>query len=252
MAPDHDSLRVRLLQVRERAAVRAEELESFRERCRLRPDQVLSTDVLTEPLDAGLLDGVDAVFIGGAGAYSVTRTYPFTAPLIRLLHASAERAIPTFGSCWGHQFLARAFGGEVVFDPDRSEMGTHAVRLTEAGQDDPLFGTLPQRFYAQMGHQDRVARLPDGAVELASNEVAPFQAFRLADVPVYGTQFHSELTAERERQRLITYQAYYSEVWDEGEFERTLASLRETPEIDGLLYAFLQHHCVEATSAFPR
>ncbi len=245
MAPSFDDLRVLLIQIRERPAVIAEEQDSFAERTGLRPEQFAVANALSEPLSPGLLGGVDAVMIGGAGAYSVTHTYPWTADLVGLCHACAEREVPLFGSCWGHQFVARAFGGEVVNDPEHAEMGTLAVELTEAGRADPLLGTFPQRFFAQMGHHDRVARLPDEAVELARNEVAPYQAFRLGGLPIYGTQFHSELDAERERQRLLTYRAYYPEMADEAVFERTLAGLRETPEVDGLLRAFLAAFAVE-------
>ncbi len=244
MAPTYDHLRVRLIQVRERPAVVREEQDTFVERCRLRPDQLVVTDALTDPLDAALLDGVDAVIIGGAGAFSVTQTYAWTAPLIQLVTACHDRYLPLFGSCWGHQFIARAFGGTVIQDVERAEMGTHDIELTEAGQADPLFGDFPPRFSAQMGHQDRISVLPANAVELARNATAPFQAFRIAGRPIYGTQFHSELDAERERQRLFAYRAHYTEAQSEAAFEQTVASLRDTPDVDRLLAAFLQRFAV--------
>lgn len=245
MAPSYDQLRVRLVQVRERPAVIEEERQTFLERCHLRPEQLLTVNALSEPLDEHLLDDVDAVMIGGAGAYSVTHTYPWTSALIRLVEGCYERRLPLFGSCWGHQFIARAFGGTVIKDVEHSEMGTHKVALTEAGCTDPLFYDFPRQFSAQMGHQDRVSILPSGAVELARNETAPFQAFRIEDRPIYGTQFHSELDAERERQRLIAYRAYYTETQSEAEFERTVAELHDTPEVDGLLSTFLLRFAVE-------
>ncbi len=245
MAPDLDRVRVRLVQIRTRAAVLAEERRSFLARTTLDERQLAVTNALTDPLAAALLDGVDAVLIGGAGAYSVTETYDWTPGLIDLCHACAERRVPLFGSCWGHQFIARAFGGEVVNDPDRSEMGTHTVDLTEAGRRDPLFGTLPATFGTQMGHQDRVARLPEGATELATNGRAPFQAFRLDGLPIYGTQFHSELDAETERQRLVAYRDHYPEMADPERFDAVVAGLRETPDADDLLRRFLLLFAVE-------
>lgn len=245
MAPSYDDLRVRLLQVRHRPSVIREERESFLERCRLRHDQMIVTDVLSDSLDRSLLDGVDAVMIGGAGAYSVTETFAWTAPLADLCRACAERRLPLFGSCWGHQFVARTFGGIVIHDPKRDEMGTHSVDLTADGQRDTLFGTLPPRFGAQMGHQDRVSVLPEEAVELARNDRNPYQAFRLKDLPIYGTQFHSELNEETERQRLVTYRDHYPEMADEKVFQRTLAALRPTPEADDLLRRFLLLYAVE-------
>lgn len=245
MAPTYDHLRVRLIQVRERPAVVHEEQETFLERCALRRDQLVVTNALSDPIDDALLDGVDAVLIGGAGAYSVTHTYAWTASLVGLVRTCYDRRLPLFGSCWGHQFVARALGGTVVKDLTRSEMGTHPVELTEAGRADPLFRDFPARFPAQMGHQDRVSVLPPETVELARSAVAPFQAFRVADRPIYGTQFHSELSVERVRQRLIAYRAYYTEVLqDEAAFDATLAAFRDTPEVDGLLAAFLRRFAV--------
>jgi GMP synthase (glutamine-hydrolysing) len=245
MAPSYDQLRVRLVQVRERPAVMREEQETFVERCALRPDQLVVTNALADQLDGALLDGVDAVMIGGAGAYSVTHTYPWTAALVGVVQACYDRRLPLFGSCWGHQFVARALGGTVVRDVVRSEMGTHTVELTEAGRADALFADFPPRFPTQMGHQDRVSTLPPEAVELARSAVAPHQAFRISDRPIYGTQFHSELNVERMQERITAYRAHYTEVLhSEAAFDATLAALRETPEVDGLLSAFLRRFAV--------
>ena len=245
MAPEYDSLRVRLIQIRDREAVRIEEQQSFRDRAHLAPDQLAVTSAITDDLHAGLLDGVDAVMIGGAGAYSVTETFGWTQGLIDLCQACADREMPLFGSCWGHQFVARAFGGMVVNDSERSEMGTVDVSLTEAGRQDPLFSTLPDPFGTQMGHHDRVSVLPEGAIELATTDVAPYQAFRLRDLPIYGTQFHSELDETTERGRLITYRPYYPEMADDAVFQATLDSLRPSPDADDLLRRFLLLFAVE-------
>jgi GMP synthase (glutamine-hydrolysing) len=232
-------VRVRLVQIRDHAAILAEERASFAARCGLDVAEVETTNALHEPLTPGALDGADALFIGGAGAHSVTETYAWTESLVALCHVAADRGVPTFGACWGHQFLARAFGGTVVHDGTRAEMGTHAVELTAAGRADPLFEGVPDRFEAQMGHHDRVSVLPPGAVELARNGVAPYQAFRLAGAPVYGAQFHPELDAAAERGRLLAYRAHYPEGGDDTAFQALLDGLRPTPHADGLLRRFL-------------
>lgn len=249
MAPDLDRVRVRLIQVRTKPAVLAEEQRSFADRCGLDVGAFALTNAVTDEISPALLDGVDAVMIGGAGAYSVTQTYGWTQSLIDLCHACADRGVPLFGSCWGHQFIGRAFGGTVINDPGRSEMGTHEVERTDAGRRDPLFSTLPDRFATQMGHQDRVSRLPEGAVELARNGCAPFQAFRLGDLPIYGTQFHSELDAETTRQRLVTYRAHYPEMADGPRFEAILDALAPSPEADDLLRRFLLLYAVDGGAA---
>ena len=238
--PDRSALRVRLVQIRRREEILVEERASFAARCGLHLDQMEPVNVLTEALSAeALLGGVDALMIGGAGAFSVVETFAWTDALVALCHAAADRGVPTFGACWGHQFLARAFGGTVVFDSERAEMGTHAVRLTDAGRADPLFAGAPERFDAQMGHHDRVSALPPGAVELACNDTAPNQAFRLAEAPVYGAQFHPELDVDAVHGRLVTYRAHYPEGGGDEAFQALLDRLRPTPHTDGLLRRFL-------------
>ncbi|QXD17138.1 type 1 glutamine amidotransferase [Rhodocaloribacter litoris] len=233
-------MRVLLIQARGTADIERQEQECFLERCRLRPEQLVTANVVRDRLHEGLLDGVHAVMIGGAGEFSATQDYPWMDDLLALCRLLRARGFPTFGSCWGHQILARAYGGTVIHDHARAELGCHPVMLTEAGRRDPLFRTFPPAFRANMGHHDRVSVLPEGAVELAYSATQPNQAFRMEDLPIYGTQFHSELDARRERERLIRYRAYYlNEMPDEAAFQHVLDSLAETTEVDHLLHDFL-------------
>jgi GMP synthase (glutamine-hydrolysing) len=217
-----------------------QERSCFLERARLRPDQLHTLNVARGDEPSPLhLDDVDALLIGGAGKYSATQTYPWTEPLDDLVRRAVDRRLPVLGSCWGHQIIARALGGRVVHDPDRSELGCGWVELSDAGDKDPLFCRFPARFRANMGHHDRVVELPSGATELAHND-QPNQAFRLDGAPVYGTQFHSELDAERERERILVYREYYrSALPDEKTVQRVLDTLADTTEVDNLLYDFL-------------
>jgi len=245
VAPSFDDLRVRLIQIRLEPHVEQEEQETFLKRTELRRSQLLVTNAIRDPLTHDVLEGVDAVLIGGAGAFSVTKTYMWTQDLIDLVHEISDRDLPLFGCCWGHQFIARAFGGEVVNDPERAEMGCGPVALTEAGESDPLFSFFPKSFKANMGHQDRVVTLPENAVELAMNDVAPYQAIRVKDKPIYGTQFHSELDAEAEYSRIVEYRHHYPFLEDEDNFRRIVDSLEPTTEVDSLLNRFLKTFAVE-------
>ena len=239
MPKTFEDIRVLLVQARDDASMVAQEQVCFLERCRLEPGQLRSVNVVRERLHAGLLDGADALLIGGAGEYSATEDYAWMADLLDVVREATDRGLPTFGSCWGHQVIARALGGEVIYDGDRAELGCLPVELTEAGQRDELFRGFPARFQANMGHHDRVSRLPPGAVELAFNASQRNQAFRMGGKPVYGTQFHSELDAERERERLLCYRPFYTEIETEEEFQAILAGLADTTEVDHLLHDFL-------------
>ncbi|PSQ99425.1 MAG: glutamine amidotransferase [Bacteroidetes bacterium SW_11_64_17] len=234
-------LQVLLVQCRSAPRMEKQEQTCFLERTRLRPDQLHTINVARADDDPSpaLLDDADALLIGGAGKYSATQTYPWTEALDEFIRNAVDRRLPTLGSCWGHQVVARALGGRVVHDPERSELGCGWVELTEASAEDPLFCPFPARFRANMGHHDRVVELPPSAIELAHND-QPNQAFRLNDAPVYGTQFHSELDAERERERILVYREYYrTALPDEETVQRVLNNLADTTEVDNLLYDFL-------------
>jgi GMP synthase (glutamine-hydrolysing) len=222
-----------------------QEQECFVERCRIPPDQFHLLNVARgDAPDPAILSDVDAVLIGGAGKYSAASDYPWMSGLLALVERAVAAHLPTFGSCWGHQIIARALGGRVVHDPEFAELGCRWVECTEAGARDPLFRRFSARFQANMGHHDRVVDLPPGGVELARNE-QPNQAFRLSHAPVYGTQFHSELDARRERERILAYREYYQQALPDDEtVQSVIDDLAETTEVDSLLYDFLATYVV--------
>jgi len=109
------------------------------------------------------------------------------------LRRAADRGIPLYGICFGHQLLAQAFGGRVEKCPRGWELGTVSISVSLEAQDDPLFAGLPKEFSAQQTHGDVVTELPPGAVLLAQNSHWPIQAFKLGE-RIWGTQFHPEFT----------------------------------------------------------
>ena len=61
---------------------------------------------------------------------------------------------------------------------------------------------------------------------------------RLAGKPVYGTQFHGEMTRADLRRRLLMYRVHYLDT--EEQAESVAESLRSTPHAQGLLRRFLE------------
>ncbi len=231
-------MQVGLIQLRVKPDILAEEKSSFISSCDISEDSLSVLNPILGDLRNEDSLGIDAFLIGGSGAFSVTKDYEWTDQLIDFLQHVFDSRIPVFGSCWGHQFLARALGGKVIHDTSQSEMGTHSVQLTPEGKTDVLFSSFPETFLAQQGHQDRVSELPPNCVELATSAVAPNQAFRSTEYPVYGTQFHPELSAENERNRLDAYRKSYPHL-NEAEFQQVYDSVEDTPEVSSILSHFM-------------
>ncbi len=234
----HHNPRIVLVQVRSSRGPLIQERQWFRESCGVGGRAFRTLNLVDRPRIVWRdVADADAVIIGGSGEYSVFDDLPFIAPLTELVLRLADDVHPLFGVCWGHQFIARCFGGRVIRDEDAAEIGTIDVHLTDAGREDPLFRELPLTFSAQAGHRDRIVEAPASLLELAYSPRCRYQAIRLAGKPLYGTQFHGEMSDERLKERLELYREDY--VPDDATFEQIRASLRPSPDAGRLLRRFI-------------
>ena len=126
----------------------------------------------------------------------------------------------------------------MINDPEREEVGTFEVGLTDAGQADPLFAGLPSRFLVQLGHSDRVKVLPENWVRLAFSERVDLQAYRVGDRPVWGVQFHPELERQDNILRFRSYAEHYGLPKDQPLPPETMARFHESPLPQRILKRF--------------
>jgi GMP synthase (glutamine-hydrolysing) len=236
-----DRIKFLLIQIRNPDdPIRKQEVGCFARALKCDPAQIEPNCLLQSAPMQRELDRVDMVLIGGSGHYSATSNGEWLKrglDSMRLLHDSSK---PTFASCWGFQAMARAMGGEVIHDLERSELGTHRLRLTAAGQQDPIFGALPVSFDAQMGHEDRVSRLPPGTTLLASTDLVANQAYRFDNKPIYCTQFHPELDRATILERLRAYPEYVERI-ERMTLEEFGARCHDTPETESLLLRMVRY-----------
>lgn len=235
-----DQIHYTLLQVRNADdPMRQNEVDAFARVLQTPRQKIRVFDLLAPTPIEAIFDVTDVFLLGGSGHYSVAGSGAWLDRALQTLRAVYDSGRPTFASCWGFQAMARAMGGAVVNDLPRAEVGTHKLFLTEAGRNDPVFRVLGDSFSAQMGHEDRVVRLPPGATLLASSELVENQAYRFDERPIYCTQFHSELNCSDLLARVEAYPHYVERIAGvpHDEFCRSIC---ETPETEKLLRRFVE------------
>jgi len=137
------------------------------------------------------------VVMGGVeGVYDAPQ-HPWIDAEIALLRAALAAGLPTLGVCLGAQMLAAAAGFPVYKHRALPEIGWHPVRITDAGQADPLLGAFAGgsgEATVFQWHQDTFDLSPE-VPALARSDGYPNQAFRIGPC-AWGIQFHFEITAE--------------------------------------------------------
>ncbi|MBN1425695.1 glutamine-hydrolyzing GMP synthase [Candidatus Fermentibacteria bacterium] len=96
---------------------------------------------------------------------------------------------PVLGICYGHQLLARIFGGLVVTACARE----YGLTTITAGTDAVLFRGLPPVQRVWMSHGDHVETVPHGFTVTASTDTVPVAAMESAEGLIYSVQFHPEV-----------------------------------------------------------
>lgn len=103
--------------------------------------------------------------------------------------------LPILGVCYGMQLISKAFGGTVVNVSTR-EYGRAQLTVNPAAQTDGagLFAGFPSNTQVWMSHGDRVENIADSFVILAQAGSCPIAAVKHKTRPIYGLQFHPEVT----------------------------------------------------------
>jgi GMP synthase (glutamine-hydrolysing) len=102
-----------------------------------------------------------------------------------------DLGVPVLGICYGMQLMCHLLGGKVVPASSR-EFGRAHCHVRETGG---LFAGVPEDAVVWMSHGDQVsAEKGNPFMPLASTETCPVAAVKHVSRPMYGLQFHPEVS----------------------------------------------------------
>lgn len=126
--------------------------------------------------------------LGGSMGANDDEELPWLADEKKLLADAVASDIPIFAICLGAQLLATALDGEV----SRAQVGEIGIyRINRNSISDSIFNFGESAISAQW-HEDKISKLPTGAVNLASSELCENQIYRIGKA-TYAVQFHPEI-----------------------------------------------------------
>lgn len=140
-----------------------------------------------------LTSNIKGVIISGS-PYSVNDT---DAPNIDLENIFSK--MPLLGVCYGAQLLAFQLGGGVKKSNNREYGRSYLLPIHKSA----LLNHIPTNSQIWMSHGDSIAEIPKDFVITAKTEDIPVAAFEHKTLPVYGIQFHPEVTHSIDGSKLL-------------------------------------------------
>lgn len=101
-----------------------------------------------------------------------------------------DLGVPILGICYGMQITCHVLGGQIL-PADSREFGRAPCSTSKTS---PLFAGIPETFTAWMSHGDQVGTLSEGFEPIAYTSTCPHAAIQHSSRPIFGIQFHPEVT----------------------------------------------------------
>ncbi|TWT45741.1 GMP synthase [glutamine-hydrolyzing] [Phycisphaerae bacterium RAS1] len=143
--------------------------------------ELLAPDVAAAELRSR---GLKGIILSGGPASVYSRDAPRCDP------ALFELGVPVLGICYGMQLACQALGGSVTAGQER-EYGRVRLRVATPGG---LFAHVPAETFVWMSHGDVVTHVGGSFESIAATDNCPIAAVRHRSRPVFGVQFHPEVS----------------------------------------------------------
>ncbi|MGZ3866899.1 MAG: glutamine-hydrolyzing GMP synthase [Bacteroidia bacterium] len=108
--------------------------------------------------------------------------------------------MPLLGVCYGAQYLAHFFGGEVAQSNTR-EYGR--ANLSFVDNKNELFKSISQNTQVWMSHGDSIKKVPDNYEVIASTNDVKYAGYKVKDEKTWAIQFHPEVYHTTEGHQLL-------------------------------------------------
>jgi GMP synthase (glutamine-hydrolysing) len=137
-----------------------------------------------------VLQDIKGVIISGA---PLLITEVNMEPYLEKMKWVTSTSLPVLGICFGHQLMGilhGAFGSKMREDRD--------WQLVEAFEDSPLFNRLPNEIEMMEDHCETIS-IPENFILIASSDACVNEVMQHKEKPLYGVQFHPEVSGNHGR-----------------------------------------------------
>lgn len=131
------------------------------------------------------LDKYTGIIISGA---PILVTEQNIDPYLEVLNDVLATKKPILGICFGHQLIGIKYGS--IASKMRTINDMEEISVLD---DSPLFNRLPHEISMMEDHCETIS-IPEGFKLLASSDSCVNEAMEKKDAPIYGIQFHPEVS----------------------------------------------------------
>ncbi len=145
--------------------------------------------------------------------------------------AILDMDVPILGLCYGHQLMAKSYGGKVG-KAEVGEFGIAHLEATNAGKTSPLFKGVSAVTQVWMSHQDAVLQAGDGFEVIGKTKDCQFAALQNLEKKRFSLQCHCEVKDTPEGNKIFENFALFcgmTKNWDE---DTVLAHILESIKAD--------------------
>lgn len=129
--------------------------------------------------------------------------------------------LPILGICYGMQLTTHLLGGKV--EPGTiKEFGRTEIEVLD---NKSIFNNTPTKQITWMSHMDKVVKIPEEFVKIASSKNTEYVAMQHKTKPIFGIQFHPEVTHSEYGMQILTNFIELCDVKDEWSMENIVSEM---------------------------